>query len=194
MDYRELNRESRQTNLLQSTVYWITDLIAVVALAVFVVVFFCERVTVTGHSMETALAAGDVVLVDQVRYHFDEPGRFDVIVFDKENNGADKTYVKRIIGLPGERVQIINETIYINGAPLEAAGELAYVALSGLSEEEILLGPEEYFVLGDNRESSEDSRFPNIGNVARSQIRGCVWFRIAPFKDLGLIRYQEEKE
>ena len=142
--------------------------------------------------MEAELADGDVVLVDQVRYHFGEPGRFDVIVFDMENNGADRTYVKRIIGLPGERIQIINETVYVNGAPLAASEELTHVALSGLAEEEIVLGPDEYFVLGDNRESSEDSRFPNIRNVKRSQIRGCVWFRVAPFKDLGLIRYQPE--
>ena len=190
--YKELNRENRQTNLLRSAIYWITDLIAVILLAVFVVVFFCERVTITGHSMEAELADGDVVLVDQVRYHFGEPGRFDVIVFDMENNGADRTYVKRIIGLPGERIQIINDTVYVNGAPLAASEELTHVALSGLAEEEIVLGPDEYFVLGDNRESSEDSRFPNIGNVKRSQIRGCVWFRVAPFKDLGLIRYQPE--
>lgn len=194
MDYKELNRENRQTNLLRSAVYWITDLVAVIALAVFVVVFFCERVTIIGHSMEPEMAAGDVVLVDQVRYHFYEPERFDVIVFNKENNGADKTYVKRIIGLPGETVQIINETVYINGVPLQAAGELEKVALYGQAEKEILLGPDEYFVLGDNRESSEDSRFPNIGNVMRDEIRGCIWFRISPFKDLGLIRYQAGEE
>jgi signal peptidase I len=186
MDYRELNRESRQTNLLRSAIYWITDLAAVAVLAAFMVLFFCERVTVTGHSMEPELAAGDVVLINQVQYQFQDPVRFDVIVFEKENDSAAKAYVKRVIGLPGETVQIINETIYINGKPLIAEG-LSHVTLSGLAAEPVTLGDDEYFVLGDNRDSSEDSRFANIGNVRREEIRGCIWFRIAPFKDLGQI-------
>lgn len=188
MDYRELNRESRQTNLLRSAIYWITDLAAVAVLAAFMVLFFCERVTVTGHSMEPELTAGDVVLINQVQYHFQNPERFDVIVFEKENDGAVKAYVKRVIGLPGETVQIINETIYINGTPLSAEG-LSHVTLSGLAAEPVTLGSDEYFVLGDNRDSSEDSRFANIGNVRREEIRGCIWFRIAPFKDLGQISH-----
>ena len=191
MDYRELNRESRQTNLLRSTIYWVSDLIAVVVLAVFVVLFFCQRVTVTGHSMEPVLAAEDVVLVNRVKYHFSSPQRFDVIVFEKENNSAVKTYVKRIIGLPGETVQIINETVYIDGAPLKAENGLEHVALSGLAEDPVVLGTDEYFVLGDNRDSSEDSRFVNIGNVRRQEIEGYVWFRIAPFKNLGGIGYPD---
>ncbi|MCI8400700.1 MAG: signal peptidase I [Lachnospiraceae bacterium] len=189
MDYKELNRESRQTKLLRSVIYWITDLTAVMALAAFVVLFFCDRVTITGHSMEPHLTAGDVVLVNHVQYHFADPQRFDVIVFEKENNGAPRKYVKRVIGLPGETVQIINETIYINGSPLTGGDGIGHVTLSGLAGEAVVLGAGEYFVLGDNRDSSEDSRFANIGNVRREEIEGCIWFRVAPFKDLGFISY-----
>lgn len=192
MDYRELNRESRQVNLLRSAIYWITELVVAVVLATFVVLFFCDRVTVTGHSMEPTLAADDVVLANRVRYHFSAPERFDVIVFEKENNSALKAYVKRVIGLPGETVQIINETVYIDGKPLGESEELAHVTLSGLAEQPIELGADEYFVLGDNRDSSEDSRFSNVGNVKREEIGGCIWFRIAPFKDLGRIEKSEE--
>ena len=111
MNYSELNREKRETTFLRSIVYWTADLAAVAVLAVFVVLFFCGRVTVTGHSMEPVMEAGDVVLVNRVEYHFSDPERFDVIVFAKENSGGMKTYVKRIIGLPGETVQIIDGTV-----------------------------------------------------------------------------------
>lgn len=194
MNYRELSRESRQDSLLRKVIYWVTDMVAVVALAAFVVLFFCHRVTVTGHSMEPTLEADDVVLVNQVTYHFKDPERFDVIVFEKENNSAVKAYVKRVIGLPGETVQIINETVYINGEPLKDVQGLEHVTLSGLAEEPILLGSSEYFVLGDNRDSSEDSRFANIGNVKREEIQGCVWFRIAPFKNLGRISLESSQK
>ena len=187
MNYSELNREKRETNLLRSTVYWAADLAAVAVLAVFVVLFFCDRVTVTGHSMEPVLAADDVVLVNRVQYHFSDPERYDIIVFTKEHGSGTKTYVKRVIGLPGETVQIMNETVYIDGVPLEEE-TLAHVSLSGLADEPVVLGENEYFVLGDNRDSSEDSRFAGIGNVKRSQIIGRVWFRIGPFENLGSIR------
>ena len=80
----------------------------------------------------------------------------------------------------------------MDGEVLEEHYGKEVIANPGRAYESVELGRDEYFVLGDNRESSEDSRFPNIGNVKRSQIRGCVWFRVAPFKDLGLIRYQPE--
>jgi signal peptidase I len=192
MEYRELNQTNGESRLLRSVIYWITDITIVVAMAVFVVLFFCQKVSVTGHSMEPTLNIGEEVLIDQVRYQFSSPRRFDIILFEKENNGANKTYIKRVIGLPGETVQIINETIYINGEPLEAQTALQQVTLSGLAQEPITLGEQEYFVLGDNRDSSEDSRFSNIGNVKQSEICGVVWLRISPFENLGKITYPEE--
>lgn len=191
MEYRGWNQPDREESVLRTVIYWITDLLAVIVLAIFVVLFLCDRVTVTGHSMEPTLAAGDVVLVNQVEYHFEDPQRFDVIVFEKENNSAVKEYVKRVIGLPGETVQIINETVYINGEILEAPEGLVRVTLSGLAAEPIVLGSDEYFVLGDNRDSSEDSRFSKIGNVKRGEIKGIVWLRISPFQNFGKITYKE---
>jgi len=163
-------------------------------LAVFVVLFFCDRVTVTGQSMDPTLTASDVVLVDQVGYHFDDPARFDVIVFEKENNRAVKKYVKRVIGLPGETVQIIEEVVYIDGVALEGEAGMAHVTLAGLASKPIVLGPNEYFVLGDNRDSSEDSRFSNIGNVKGEEILGRVWLRVAPFSKFGKVVYGASAE
>ena len=189
MDFRDLNQERREISPLHNMIYWIADVAVVLVLAVFVVLFFCHRVTVTGQSMDPTLGASDVVLVDRVDYHFDEPARFDVIVFEKENNRAVKKYVKRVIGLPGETVQIIEEIVYIDGEPLKGEAGLEHVTLAGLASRPIVLGPNEYFVLGDNRDSSEDSRFSNIGNVKREEIQGRVWLRVSPFSKFGKIGY-----
>ena len=189
MDFRDLNQERREISPLHSMIYWIADVAVVLVLAVFVVLFFCHRVTVTGQSMDPTLGASDVVLVDRVDYHFDEPARFDVIVFEKENNRAVKKYVKLVIGLPGETVQIIEEIVYIDGEPLKGEAGLEHVTLAGLASRPIVLGPNEYFVLGDNRDSSEDSRFSNIGNVKREEIQGRVWLRVSPFSKFGKIGY-----
>lgn len=194
MDFRDLNQERSDVSALHRAVYWIADVAAVMVLAIFVVLFLCDRVTVTGQSMEPTLAASDVVLVNRVTYHFEEPQRFDVIVFEKENKSAMKKYVKRVIGLPGETVQIIDEVVYIDGMPLEGDAGLEHVTLAGLASAEIVLGADEYFVLGDNRESSEDSRFSNIGNVKRSEIQGSVWLRVAPFQKFGKIQYGPQEE
>ena len=194
IDYRDLNQERRDVSLLHHVVYWIADVAAVLVLATFVVLFFCDRVTVTGQSMEPTLSASDVVLVNRVQYHFGEPQRLDVIVFEKENNSAVKKYVKRVIGLPGETVQIIDEIIYIDGKPLSAEEGLEHVTLAGLASDPIVLGSNEYFVLGDNRDSSEDSRFSNIGNVKRAEIQGIVWLRVSPFQKVGKISYAGQTE
>ncbi len=194
MDFRQLNQDRREISPLHSAVYWIADVAVALVLAVFVVLFFCDRVTVTGQSMEPTLSATEEVLVNRVRYHFAEPERFDVIVFEKENNSAVKKYVKRVIGLPGETVQIIEEVVYINGEPLKGETGLNHVTLSGLASKPIVLGADEYFVLGDNRESSEDSRFSNIGNVKRGEIQGIVWLRVSPFQKFGKIVYAEATE
>ncbi len=189
MDYRDLNQERSDVSPLHRAVYWIADVAVVLVLAIFVVLFFCDRVTVTGQSMQPTLEAADVVLVNRVEYQFQDPKRLDVIVFEKENNSAVKKYVKRVIGLPGETVQIIEEVIYIDGKPLKGEAGLEHVTLAGLASDPIVLGADEYFVLGDNRDSSEDSRFSNIGNVKRSEIQGCVWLRVAPFQKVGKISY-----
>lgn len=194
MDFRDLNQERREVSPLHSVVYWIADVAVVLVLAVFVVLFFCDRVTVTGQSMDPTLTASDVVLVDRVGYHFDDPARFDVIVFEKENNRAVKKYVKRVIGLPGETVQIIEEVVYIDGVALGGEADMEHVTLAGLASKPIVLGPNEYFVLGDNRDSSEDSRFSNIGNVKGEEILGRVWLRVAPFSKFGKVVYGASAE
>jgi signal peptidase I len=183
LDFYSADQEEHK---LRNAVNWIVDIIVVIVLAVILVAWFGSRANVTGHSMEPVLGAGDTVLVDQLTYRLRDPERLDIILYQTKEEG--KTSIKRIIGLPGETVQIREGKIYINGEPIPLKDRLDEVVAAGLAENEITLAEDEYFVLGDNRDSSEDSRFENVGNVERSQITGKIWFRIAPFVKMGPVR------
>ena len=177
--------KNEEESLLRRAVNWVTDIIVVIALGCFTVYAFGVQVTVSGNSMSPLLNADDVVLVNQLSYDLGKPDRFDVVVFRREDGKAN---IKGIIGLPGETVQIRGGQVYINGEVLPDERELGTVSLAGLAENPITLGEDEYFLLGDNQNSSEDSRFSNVGNVKEDQILGKVWFRIFPAINMGSIR------
>ena len=173
-----------ETNKLRRMIVWLVDIIVVISLAWFVVYGFGTQIRITGQSMTPELRSEDVVLMNRLSYDLGSPKRFDVGVFEREDK---KPNVKRVIGLPGETVQIKNGQIYIDDKPLEADKGLGQVSLAGLAENPVVLEEDEYFLLGDNRDSSEDSRFVKIGNVKRRQIRGKVWLRLIPFIDFKLV-------
>ena len=164
------------TTPLRRAIKWIVDIVVVISLAWFVVYGFGVQIKIAGQSMAPLLSGEDVVLMNRLAYDFGNPGRFDVVVFEREDG---KSNVKRVIGLPGEEVQIRDGFVYIDGEKLEAERGLNTAVLPGLAENPVLLG--------DNREGSEDSRFVNIGNVKRDQIQGKVWLRLMPLLDIGLI-------
>ena len=172
-----------ETNKLRRMIVWLVDIIVVISLAWFVVYGFGTQIRITGQSMTPELRSEDVVLMNRLSYDLGSPKRFDVVV-EREDK---KPNVKRVIGLPGETVQIKNGQIYIDDKPLEADKGLGQVSLAGLAENPVVLEEDEYFLLGDNRDSSEDSRFVKIGNVKRRQIRGKVWLRLIPFIDFKLV-------
>ena len=173
-----------ETNKLRKMIVWLVDIIVVISLAWFVVYGFGTQIRITGQSMTPELRSDDVVLMNRLSYDLGSPKRFDVEVFERDDK---KPNVKRVIGLPGETVQIKNGQIYIDDKPLEADRGLNQVSLAGLAENPVVLDEDEYFLLGDNRDSSEDSRFVKIGNVKRKQIRGKVWLRLIPFIDFKLV-------
>ena len=184
------------TNRVRGIVCWITDIIVVVAMACYTVYAFGNLVVVSGNSMSPLLNSEDIVLMNQLKLDLGKPERFDVVVFEREDQ---KRNIKRIIGLPGETVQIQDGQVLINGQVLEEKAitmevdgamvkSQKKIALAGLAENPVVLGADEYFLLGDNRDSSEDSRFANVGNVKESQIIGKVWFRIHPTLNMGIIR------
>lgn len=154
-----------------------------------IITFVGQRTHVSGESMENTLDDGDQLIVDKITYRFQDPERFDIIVFPfhyKENT----YYIKRIIGLPGETVQIADGTIYIDGEVLEESYGREVMQDPGIASEPITLGEDEYFVLGDNRNQSSDSRDPSVGLIHRNEIIGRAWLRIWPLDSFGILKHQ----
>lgn len=164
--------------------------IAIIVMLTFLVIHYVgQRTRVKGSSMEPSLSEGDNLIVDKLSYRFHEPERFDVVVFPDENEEG-KYYIKRVIGLPGEHVQIDEKGyIFVNGEELKESYGLEIIKSAGLAEQGIDLGADEYFVLGDNRNNSRDSRGEEIGNVHRDDIVGRAWLRIYPFDRIGFVRH-----
>ena len=174
-----------EESTIQTLVNWVVDFVVVIAFACYLVYSVGSRVEVSGSSMNPVLNSGDVVLINRIVYDLGMPSRYDIAVFEKENSSLN---MKRIIGLPGETVQIKDNLVYINGKPLDADDALGQATIAGTAEFPIDLGEDEYFLLGDNRESSEDSRFSGIGTIKREQLTGKVWFKFQPIEEFGLIQ------
>ncbi len=180
-DFEQDERRKKAKKILLGILRWILELAAVVALAYVLVVFTIEQTDVIGSSMETTLQDGDTVLINKLAYIKNSPKRYDVIVFKKSGSGHQFYNIKRIIGLPGETIQILDGEIYINGEMLIEPVKVDKALLPGFAETPITLEEDEYFVLGDNRNESEDSRFASVGNVVAEDIIGVVWIRFSPF-------------
>ena len=165
-------------------------LLVIVLLTWVIVTFVGQRTKVDGHSMEPTLSDGDNLIVDKLSYRFREPERYDIIIFPgPEEFGQHPYYIKRIIGMPGETVQIKDGKVYINDKELKSDvyGITDYIDYPGIAEEPITLGDDEYFCLGDNRPVSQDSRYKEVGPVKRSIIVGKVWIRIWPLTKFGKV-------
>lgn len=160
--------------------------IAIIVVCVKVVPqYVIQRTIVDGDSMENTLINRENLLVEKVSYHFKNPERFDVIVFYPYGRDSEEYYIKRVIGLPGETVQIIGSDIYINGEVLEENFGKDPITLAGTVEEPQTLGEDEFFVLGDNRKVSQDSRYEEVGFVKKKNIEGKAILRIYPFDKFG---------
>ena len=177
--------------VLKELISTVLYLIAVMCAVYLLIAYVGQRTVVSGESMVPTLQHQDNLIVDKITYRFSDPERFDIIVFPFKY-AEERYYIKRIIGLPGETVQIDEDgIIYIDGEVLEESygREVIRADKIGLAAEEILLGEDEYFVLGDNRNSSSDSRVPEVGNIKRDDIIGRAWVRIWPFSEFGLLKH-----
>lgn len=172
----------------------IVDIIVIICIAFLTVTFFFDNTTITGHSMNDTLNHTDVMLVNKAVFKFRNPDRYDIVIFEPNIGNVSDYYIKRIIGLPGETVQIIDGKVYIDGKVLEDDVIKMEIYNAGNAAEPITLGYNEYFVLGDNRNNSDDSRFSNVGLVKSDSIIGMPWFVIYPFEDFGGIDTIEMKE
>ncbi len=186
----EKQSEASVRKTLKVVVEWLIYFLIIFVVAFLLLNYVGQRTLVDGTSMSPTLHDGDSVIVDKLSYRFTDPKRFDIVVF--RYLPKDETYyIKRIIGLPGETVQIIDGYVYINGELLETDIYGSDVMLeAGRATEPITLGEYEYFVLGDNRNGSSDSRMENVGNVEISQIVGKAFLRIWPLTDFAFLKHQ----
>lgn len=168
--------------------HWILSILVVVILAYSIVNFGIQTVTMIGQSMNPALSNQDVLLLNKAAYTFGNPKRYDIIAFKLKEDTEGYFTIKRIVGLPGEKVQIINGRIFIDGNALTDLPFDDLIMTEGLALEGVELGEDEYFVIGDNCNNSEDSRYVNIGNISEKEICGKVVFRISPKSELGFVK------
>lgn len=185
-----LTKEDKKKEILKEIISTILYFLGVLLAAFLIVKFVVQRTEVEGQSMEPTLYNGENLMVDKVTYRFREPKRFEVIVLQPFDNDPSTLYIKRVIALPGETIQILEDgSIMINDVKLEESygKEVIKANTRERAKDKITLGEDEYFVLGDNRNDSGDSRSKAVGNVKKSQIIGKAWIRIWPLSKFGSI-------
>ena len=160
--------------------------IVFVVIAAFAAVWcFGHRTKVSDGAMSPTISEGDTVLINRLKGSVMDVARGDIIAFYLNGNRDSCLYVRRVAGIPGDTIQITDGILYCNGTQVELESE-EEISVAGLAGEEILLGDDEYFVIGDSPDESEDSRHANIGNVTKDEIYGTVYFTIFPLSHIGL--------
>lgn len=167
--------------IIKEIVIWLLLIVLTITASYFITTNVFVKTAVAGVSMEPTLMEGQVVIVNKIEYYLKSPRRNDVIVYKQSNREHSYYEIKRVIGLPGEKVKIKNGIIYINDEALKEKVKTETIENAGLAEEGIKLDDNEYFVLGDNRNDSEDSRFASVGNVLKNEILGKAVATEKPF-------------
>ena len=143
---------------------------------------------VIGVSMEPSLYNGQKILINRLAYILTTPKAGDVVIFLPNGNANSHYYVKRVVAVAGDRVQIKEGRLYVNGTQVDEP-TMDKMAESGIAVNEIMLASDECFVLGDNRNNSEDSRSANIGPVKNKDIIGKAWFHMgADVEGIGFVK------
>lgn len=180
----------KETSLLYVLWDWLKVFAVAIVIAIFIKTFIVDLTIVKGHSMDNTLAEDDILFVDKVTNNFCKYDYGDIVVLkspDVEKNPKKEFYIKRIIGLPGDTVNIFGGSVYINGEKISEDYINSDITYKGYGGDEFVLDNDEYFVMGDNRmlNASNDSR--NFGAIKGDNLVGRAFFRAYPFKRLGKI-------
>ncbi len=179
LDFRKKRKKTNHVKIIKELSTWAFWIFLPIFAAVALMYAFGFRTNVIGNAMEPGLYANQQILINRLVYQISEPSRGDVIAFLPNGNTNSHYYIKRVIGLPGETIRIEDGYVYINDEIYDEGDAYDKIADPGIADSDMILGKGEYFVLGDNRNFSEDSRFGNIGIVRSSYIVGKVWFKLS---------------
>ena len=192
LDFSRSYKRTVDTEQIGRVVKWCVQIIVVVLLAFLLVFFFGLRISISDHSMDPVLKQGDKVLVNRLAYRVSVPKKGDVVVYAPNGSGKNPYSVKRVVAGPTDTVQIEEGYLYVNGEACEDEdGENIMIANAGVADSKIRVGENEYFVLGDNPDSSEDSRFANVGNISIDDMEGKVYLIVSPMSDFGRLDPQK---
>jgi len=171
---------------LQASAINVGIVVAVILVAFLLVFTFFTSVKMAGVSMRPTIEDETNLLINRGRYLFMKPGHNHIVAFESLSNEQDTIYVKRVVAVPGDTVVIKGGRLFVNGEKYDDVADTESITYSGLAETQLTLGDDEYFVLGDNRNNSEDSRYQSIGLISKKQIKGKVWFKLS-FGDFGIV-------
>lgn len=175
-------------------VTYLLEICIVIGIAYAITKYGLMQTSMIGESMQGTLNNGDEVLVNKFAYKFSGPARFDVVAYCQNSSEHSYLNIKRVVGLPGDKILIEKGKVFINGEELEEKINVEPMNTGGIAGEELLLEENEYFLLGDNRNNSQDSRFSNVGTVVRDDIIGKVWFRMKPFSSISSLNLKSDNE
>ena len=181
-------KEKLENEKVRRSMRWMFEIVVTLVFAAVVAIMMFQTVTMQESSMEPTISVGDRFFINRAVYHFSSPQRGDLIVFRTNASDDAALHIRRVIALPGETVQITGGRILINGESYKEGKDFPAISNPGLAASPVTLESGEYFVLGDNRNNSEDSRYADIGLVNKRYIAGKIWFTCAPFEKLGFMK------
>ena len=185
--YNMARKKKRKVSSFSLKVLKTGFLFLIVLICVYLLVNYVFRRTVVHNvSMQDTLYDGDNIIMDELSYNISDPKRFDVICF--KSYKEKELLIKRVIGLPGETIQIKDGVIFINDKEIKDRSGLSEIEEAGLAKEPVTLSNDEYFVIGDKRKESIDSRSNEVGNVRRKNILRKASFIFWAFNRVGIIK------
>ena len=193
-DLDHTEKKIARRKLVFKMLFWIISIPLAVAAGIFLCKILIAKTTVPNNSMNPTLQKGDKIVIDMLSYRISDPKRFDVIVFRHGDEEHDIYDIKRVYALPGETIQISAGKIMINGKEIKDKISADKMDLAGVADMPYKLADDEYFVLAEDRNKAEDSRYMSFGMVKKDDIIGRAWIRTNKLGFVNMMNKAEEKE